>query len=339
MIEFAYPWMFLLLIVIVPVAWYFLRRRRPTVVVSSVLAAKKISRRRKLTLPEICFLIALALLSAALARPRLPQGESRVRSQGLDIILAIDLSGSMQSLDRPRELSDEKFIQALKNNRISNRLDAAKEEIRRFIEARPNDRIGLIGFAELAYSFVPPTLDHALLLERLNSLEVGEIGEQTGIASPIGLAVERLKRSTAPRRVLVLFTDGANTAENQLTPRQAAQLAKEFSVIIHTVGIGGNDAFAIVQTPFGGQLQRVTGGYDAEMLHDLAKLTGGTSFQAADAAGLKRVMKQINAMERTSIEQPRAVSFREYAPEVALAALAVLLFGVISGYTWKLRLP
>lgn len=339
MFDFQYPWMFLTLTVIPFMAWFFMVRRRPSVVIPTVAPARRIARKRRLTLPEICVLLALLLLSVALARPRRALGSEVIRAQGLDIVVAIDLSGSMQAIDRPRDMNNDRFISALNSGKMPNRLAVAKQEIRRFIESRPNDRIGLIGFADLAYSFVPPTLDHALLLERLDSLELGEIGEQTGIASPIGTAVARLKNSTAPRRIMLLFTDGANTARNQLTPQRAAELAKQFNVIIHTVGIGGNDAFAIVPTVAGARLVPMEGSYDSELLHQLAKITGGTAFHAADKAGMEQVMKEINALEKTNITQPRPVHYREFAPWTALAALAVLLFGLIAEYSWKMRLP
>ena len=340
MINLQYPWMLLTLLCVPLLAWRFLTRRRPSVVVSSVIPARRLSAgKRKLTFPEICVLISMLILSVALARPRQALGTEVQRAKGLDIVLAIDLSGSMQAIDRPADMNEERFVSAINSGKMPNRLAAAKEEIRKFVEARPNDRIGLIGFADLAYSFVPPTLDHALLLDRLESLEIGEVGEQTGIASPIGTAVKRLKNSAAPRRVMVLFTDGANTAQNQLTPQQAAELAKEFNVIIHTVGIGGNEAYAIATTPFGLRLVPVNGSYDAQLLHDLAKITGGSAFHAADRDGLKQVMREINALEKTNIAQPSPVNYREFAPVIALIALAVLLLGIIAQHTWKMRLP
>ena len=130
-------------------------------------------------------------------------------------------------------MSENKFVEQLQSGKITNRLESAKNAIREFISRRPNDRIGLIGFADLAYSFVPPTLDHALLLERLQALKPGELGNATGIASPIGNAVKRLKNSDSPRRVMVLFTDGENTADNQLTPQAAAETSRDLNVIIH----------------------------------------------------------------------------------------------------------
>ena len=339
MFDFQYPWMLLTLLVVPLMAWRFYCRRRPSVVIPSVVPARRVARKRRLTFPEICILLTLLFMGIALGRPRLALGSEVVRAQGLDIVLAIDLSGSMQAIDRPKNMNNERFISALNSGKMANRLAVAKAEIRRFIEKRPNDRIGLIGFADLAYSFVPPTLDHALLLSRLDSLEIGEVGEQTGIASPIGTAVNRLKNSTAPRRLLLLFTDGANTAQNQLTPRRAAEVAKEFNIVIHTVGIGGNDAYAVVSGFGGARLVPLEGSYDAELLHDLAKITGGTAYHAADKAGMEQVMKEINALEKTNITQPRPVHYREFAPVVALLALAVLLFGQIAGYTWKMRLP
>ena len=339
MIEFQYPWMLLSCLAGPLMAWRFMVRRRPSVVIPSVAPARKIVRKRRLTIPEIFMLAALLVMSIALARPRQALGSEVVRTRGLDIVLAIDLSGSMQAIDRPKDMNRDRFISALNSGKMANRLAVAKAEIRRFIEARPNDRIGLIGFADLAYSFVPPTLDHALLLERLDSLELGEVGEQTGIASPIGTAIQRLKNSSAPRRVMVLFTDGANTAQNQLTPRRAAELAKQFKVIIHTVGIGGNEAYAIVNTPFGARLAPVEGSFDAQLLDDLAKITGGTAFHAADNAGMEEVMKKINSLEKTNISQPRPVHYRELAPAVAIFALILLIIGATSEYSWQMRLP
>ena len=232
----------------------------------------------------------------------------------------------------------KQLAEALEKGTLKHRLEVAKAEIRRFIMQRPNDRIGLIGFADQAYSFAPPTLDHAWLVDRLDQLEPGMIGDATGIAAPIGSATSRLKNSAAPRRVLVLFTDGANTAENRVTPEQAARLAKEFNVIIHTVGIGSNQAF-VIGTGFGGGLVPVRDSFDEPLLRRLAETTGGSYFRAADADGMRQVMDEINRLERTNIEQPRYVEYREYAPLLALAALAVLLAGFTLQCTWKLRLP
>lgn len=155
-------------------------------------------------------LLALCVLIVALARPRAGNEKFLIRSQGIDIVLAIDLSGSMASYDVPRNItSGRDLVNAIEGGQLKNRLEVAKEEIAKFIAERPNDRIGLIGFADVAYNLAPPTLDHSWLLAHLANLKPGILGEMTGIASPIGTGVSRLKDSDAPRRVLVLFTDGA----------------------------------------------------------------------------------------------------------------------------------
>ncbi len=341
MIEFAYPWaLFALLGVIF--LYYFERhwRRRPSIVVSSARPFAALRRHRnRLGIVEYLMLAGAVVLVFALARPRFGDEKVIVRADGIDIILAIDMSGSMNAFDVPRNITDgRKLLEEINAGRVMNRLDVAKQEIRRFIESRPNDRIGLIGFADLAYSFSPPTLDHSWLIARLEQLEPGLIGDATGIASPIGSAVSRLRSSAAPRRVLVLFTDGANTAVNRLTPAQAAELAKEFNVVIHTVGIGSDNAYMLDNT-FGSRFIPYGDNFDEKLLRSLAEVTGGTYFHAADADGMKAVMERINELEKTSVEQPRYVEYREYAPLLALIAAGLFLLGFVIQSTWKLRLP
>lgn len=342
MFEFAHAYV-LLLLLLLPLLYFYTVyfRRRPSVVVASVQPFREVVVRRKMSFPQWCFLIGMALLIIAIARPRMGNEKVVIRSQGIDIILAIDLSGSMRAFDVPGEIrTAEQLNDALKKGALKNRLDTAKDEVRRFIESRPNDRIGLIGFADLAYSLAPPTLDHGWLLRHLERLEPGMLGDATGIASPIASGINRLKDSQAPRRVLVLFTDGRNTAENRLTPEQAAMLGKEFNVIVHTVGIGGKNAFVLMENPFGGtRPYPVQDEFDEPLLRKLAESAGGSYFHAEDAEGLKRVMGEINKLEKTSIEQPKYVEYNEFAPKIALLALALLLLGFVADSTWKLRLP
>ena len=340
MMEFLHPWFLLLLFAVPVAAAVMLFSPRPSVTVADAtpFAAARWKRRFP-TLPQWLMLAALTLAAVALSRPRQPVGVEKIRAKGVDIILALDMSGSMRAFDRPRGMSEETFLEKLRSGTIGDRLETAKAEIRRFIEQRPNDRIGLIGFADLAYSFVPPTLDHGLLLERLRSLRAGELGDATGIASPVGSAVKRLKDSDSPRRALVLFTDGENTAENRLTPQAAADLAKEFSVVIHTVGIGGGNAYALVNTPFGRSLRPVDTALDETLLRDLAQRTGGTYFPAADGAGMRRVMDEINALERTDHTAPKSADYREYAPMLSLIAAGLLMLGVCVYALGRRRLP
>ena len=148
--------------------------------------------------------------------------------------------------------------------------------------------------------------------------------------------VRRLKNSYAPRRVLVLFTDGANTAENRLTPEQSADLAKEFNCIVHTVGIGSDNAYVLAQ---GYGFQKVQGSFDEKLLSSIASVTGGTYFRAADKAGMKKVMEEINALEKTNIEQPKFVEYKEYAPTLALAGALLLLCAFAWENLIRVRIP
>ena len=342
MFEFTYPSM-LFLLLLIPLLWLYLAkfRKEPSIKVSSSAPFSSGRKRmfRRIPVSEWLMLAAGAVLIFAMARPR--KGDERiiVRANGIDIIIAIDMSGSMQAMDVPENIkSSSALFEAIKKQEVKHRLDVAKEEIARFIKERPNDRIGLLGFADLAYSFSAPTLDHRWLLERLEQLQPGMIGDATGIASPIASAVSRLKDSKAPRRVLVLFTDGANTAENRITPEQAAMLAKDFNVIIHTVGIGSQNAYVLDET-FGSRFIPVGDSFDEKLLRTLAEKTGGSYFHAADAQGMRKVMDEINKLEKTSVEQPRFVEYKEYAPTLAAVTLAILLLSVIVTNVFKVRIP
>ncbi len=341
MFEFAYPWV-LAGLLLLPFFYMLERfwRKRPSVVVSQVVPFSSSYRKRwNPTFPEWCRLLAVAVLIIALARPRSGDEKVVIRAQGIDIVLALDMSGSMRAYDVPKNLTDpRKLLEAINKKEIKNRLESAKAEIRRFIEKRPNDRIGLLGFADLAYSFAPPTLDHNWLLLQLDRLQPGMIGDATGIASPIGSAVSRLKNSAVPRRVLVLFTDGTNTAVNRLTPEQAARLAKEFNIIIHTVGIGSNNAYVLDNT-FGSRFIPAGDNFDEKLLKTIADTTGGSYFHADDAPALRKVMEEIDKMEKTTVEQPRYMEYREFAPNFAIVVALLLLLGFVADHTWKMRLP
>ena len=341
---FGAPWLLCLLLIVPPV-WLYLAfvRKPPTLVVSSVTPFRRPGGGRRFRMPgvpEHLFLAALTLLVVALARPRRGSERVVVHSKGVDMMLALDMSGSMTAYDLPPEMqSSRQVAEAIGSGRLENRFTAARRELERFAAARPADRIGLIGFADHAYRFVPPTPDRALFTERLKALTPGEIGDGTNLASPMISAVNRLKRSPSPRRVLVLFTDGAHNVAYRLTPEQAAALAKESKIVIHTVGIGGDRAVMAVDSPFGTQLQPYPGEFDEKLLRKIADATGGKYFHAGNAEGLRRVCSEIDALERTEQRTEKFVDYREYAPLLALAALALVLLGIVLGCTWKLRLP
>lgn len=341
MISFLHYWILFALpfVAIAVYIWFKRFRKRPAIVVSSVRPFAKVSKAKgRLDFCDWCILIALLLLIVAIARPRWGNEKSILRAKGIDIIIAMDLSGSMKSIDLPPEIGNANdFYRAYRKGNLPDRLAGAKIAIRNFVESRPNDRIGLIGFADHAYSFAPPTLDHQWLLERLGMLEAGSIGDRTGIASPISSGISRLKNSDSPRRVLVLVTDGANTVQEKISPEKAAELAKEFNVIIHTVGVGGNRAVYV--DPLTGQIGLVGNGFDEKLLKTIASTASGCYYHANDADAMKIVMDEINQLEKTTLETPKYMEYREFGIWFAAGALLFLLLGSIATAGWRLRLP
>jgi Ca-activated chloride channel homolog len=338
---FAYPWLLLLYLPYLVLLFYLRRRPAPAVVVASVQPfAAATSRKKSLGLPFILFTLAAGLLIFALARPRLGSEKIVLRADGIDIMLALDLSGSMKCYDVPKNITTHKQLRnAVENKELKNRLEVAKEEIRKFIIQRPNDRIGLVGFANMAYNASPPTLDHGWLLANLERLQPGIIGDGTGIASPIASAVHRLEKSDSKRRVLVLFTDGSNNVNARISPRQAAKFAKTCDVAIYTVGIGSDNAFSLQNTFAGPQFRQISGQFDESLLHDIATFSDGKYYRAYDQDGLEKAMNDINKLEKTSVEQPKYIEYKEFAPTIIALALAVLVIGFMLDNSLYLKLP
>lgn len=345
MLRFATPWMLLLYLPYAALLLYSLKRRKPSLIMPSVRAFKSANPNGRFhpitALPFLLHAIGIALLIFSAARPQKGIEMLKQRAEGIDIMLAIDLSGSMKAIDVPDTYkSEQEVYDAINKGTLKARIKIAKKEIRRFIEKRPNDRIGLIAFAPLPYVACPPTLDHAWLYRHLDRLEPGVIGNATGIAGPIASAVHRLKDSNSKRKVLVLFTDGSNNVNARITPRQAAKLAKTFDVIIYTVGIGSRNSFIVQDHPiFGRSLRQMGGEFDEALLKDIAQHSSGKYYTAADAKGLKNVMKEIDALEKTTKEQPRYVDYRELAPQLVLWGLVLILLAFFLESTVALKIP
>jgi Ca-activated chloride channel family protein len=318
---------------------WLMRRKKAALKIPSALPFERAGavRRFHLNIMETAVIAGSLILTAALARPRMENSRRIVQGEGVDMIIALDMSGSMAAYDCPADVPSRQFVSGIRRGISPNRLKTAKEEIRKFILKRPNDRIGLIGFADMAYSFVPPTADHKLLLNKLDGLEPGDLGDATGIASPIGTAVKQLQNAPSPRRVLVLFTDGSNTAVNQVTPLEAARAAGELDVIIHTVGIGSDKSFFM--DPRSGQIFPMRSDRDEPLLRELAAAAGGNYYAAADAAGMKKVMAEIDQLEKTGNESREFVTYREFAPQLVLAAGALILAALFFSAAGRTTLP
>ncbi len=342
--NFAYPWLLLLLIPLVGLLYHVMKRRNPTLIISSTKPFSQSGHSRRSLLlsnfPVIIYFIATAILILAAARPQHGIDEFKQRAEGIDIMLILDVSPSMQAFDIPEKYTSGKEVaEAINSGKLKSRVDIAKEEIKKFIETRPNDRIGLVAFAALPYAACPPTLDHSWLFAHLDRLDAGCLGDQTGIASPISSAVSRLKNCESKRKVAVLFTDGRNNVNAQITPIQAAKLAKTFDITVYTVGIGSKNSFIIQEGFFGKQLVPLQDEFDEKLLKEIAETTGGRYFTAADKEGFRKTMEEIDKLEKTSVEQPRFVDYKELAPPLIITALCLFLAGFILSSTWFLKVP
>jgi Ca-activated chloride channel family protein len=261
---------------------------------------------------------AIVPLAVALARPQEVLSSQSERAEGIDMVVAMDISGSMAALDF--EPTD--------------RIGVAKEVIQSFLQERVSDRIGLVVFAGAAVTLCPITLDHEVAGELLEDVEIGALPDGTAIGMGLGTAVSRLRESDADSRVIILVTDGASNS-GQLDPMTAADLAVEQGISVHTVLVGSGGVVPIpvtVRDPLTGrtavQTRRVEVEVNPELLAEIARRTGGTAFRARDPEALRDVFAEIDELERTEFTSTRLVRYRERFEPWALAAAGLLLLSV-----------
>lgn len=271
---------------------------------------------------------ALALMAVALARPQQGLESSRIRAEGIDIVLVVDVSTSM--------LAEDFTLHGKRYNRLA----VVKDVVKEFIEGRPNDRIGLVVFAGRPYTQCPLTLDHGWLLAQLDRAEIGMIEDGTAIGSGIATGLNRLRRSKAKSRVMVLLTDGVNNA-GSLTPEAAAQLAQTLDVKMYAIGAGTKGLAPYPATDVFGRrvYQQVKIEIDDEGLTRIAQATGGRYFRATDTESLKEIYAEIDRMETTTIEQPKYLTYKEWYPALLIPAILLLLLEVGLSQTWLRALP
>ncbi len=335
--EFHSPWWFLALLPLGLLAVLAWRRRPPAIGVSciaSFASAARHERGRRLRwrrLPLVLGVLALALFIVALARPRYGIEQALQRGRGIDIMLALDVSGSMSQFydNVPERMLNRRVTLDEVREKLESRLELAVRELLRFVENRADDRIGLIVFSRIPFLVSPPTLDHDFVLSHLKMLDdMRGFPDGTGIAAPLGSVVSRLKGSPAKRRVAVLFSDGADNASQGITPRQAARVAVKFNITVYTVGIGSEQSYGLQSSFFGYSFQPIQQGYDRELLQDIADATGGRFFGAGDADEFKRVMDEIDELEKTELKKPFYTEYRERFLPFAIAGLVLLLIAV-----------
>ncbi|MES2410113.1 MAG: VWA domain-containing protein [Bacteroidota bacterium] len=312
-------WLFLLLPA--AVLWQIWKRKQqsPTLKISSVKgfkAQKSLLAKLKPFL-FVLRLLALSSLIIAMARPRKVDISSQTKStKGVDIVMAIDVSGSMLAKD-------------LKPNRM----EALKKVAENFVEGRPNDRIGIVVYASEAYTKTPVTSDKAIIQQAIQSIKYDNVLQDgTGIGMGLTTAVNRLKDSKAKSKVIILLTDGVNNA-GFIEPETASQIAKEYGIKVYTIGIGtnGNAMFPYAYAPNGGFLFRMMPvEIDVNLLQTIARNTGGKYFRATSNSKLESIYKEINKLETTEIQELKFYDYDEkYRLFVWIAGILILLeFGL-----------
>jgi len=329
MMELARPWFLLLSAPVLAALWWQWRGRSAQAVLRhpnlELLEGAGSSLRVRLR-ARLGWLQALAmiLLVVAAAGPRVAHQRESVKGRGIDIVLALDVSGSMRSLD----------FQPL------DRLQSAKEVIRSFIAGRSHDRIGLVLFAARAFTQCPLTLDHPVLTRFLDEVEVGLIDDGTAIGLGLATAVSRLKHSDSPSRTVVLLTDGANNIPT-LEPETAADLAHTLGVRVYTIAIGkeGLVPFPVDDPFFGRRTRQVESHLDLDLLRNIAQRTGGQMFQATNADMLKGVFATIDKLETARYETLVSTWYRELAGWFILPAILLLVMQSVLDVFWLRRLP
>jgi Ca-activated chloride channel family protein len=331
--KFANPWLLLLLLALPLWLWWERRcRQRGGLKFSSVETARSLLSFWVAVGPSLLLMlrgVTLVLFVAALARPQLGRRESKVRTEGIDIVLVLDISGSMQAMDYEKD-----------GQRVS-RIDAVKDVVREFIRARPNDRIGMVAFGTLPYVASPLTLDHDWLERNLDRVRIGLVEGNTAIGAGIGTAVNRLRDTTAKSKVIVLLTDGDENVHNP-PALEAAKAAKEFNVRVYTIGAGSQGIAPMPVYDGAGNLlgyQQIRADLDEDLLKQIATLTGGQYFRAADTAALKKTYAQIDSMEKQKVETFAYEEWRELFLWFLAPGLGCLLLAVTLEHTRLRRLP
>lgn len=325
---FEYPYLlWLLLLPLLLTARYLyieLRERRPHLRVSSVRPWTKGGRSMLSVIRHLPFALriaALSLIIVALARPRSSNEVEKRDTEGIDIVLAMDVSTSMLARDFTPD-----------------RLSAAKDIAIEFISQRPSDRMGIVVFAGESYTQCPLTTDRATLINLMKEVQTDLIEDGTAIGNGLATAVARMMDSDAPSRVVILLTDGVNN-RGEIAPQTAAEIAKTYGIRVYTIGVGANGTAPYpVMTPWGVEVRNMQVEIDEDLLKEVAKTTGGRYFRATDNTKLAEIYSEINKMETARTTVDSFPVYKELFGGYALAALICLALELLVGLMLR-RLP
>jgi len=322
---------FLLLLVLIPIMalwWRWLRRRgaRHVSVSSAEIypdAASIWKVRAIASLPWLQ-LAALVLLIAALARPQILNTFQVEKHRGIDILVALDISGSMASVDfKPR-----------------NRLEVAKTVIADFIHRRRSDRIGLVVFAGTSFTRCPLTIDDSMLLNALDDTRIGDLEDGTALGMALATSVNRIRHAPTATRIIILITDGVNN-RGEIAPRDAASIAREFGIKVYTIGVGrrGQAPYPVTDALGQKRFAMVNVEIDEDLLKEIASTTGGLYFRATDKDSLERIFSEIDRWEKSEVSSRRVVQARELFSWFMGAGLLLLVISAVAQRTWLHELP
>lgn len=326
---FEYPGIFWLLIIpallIIHYIWLEVAQRHPHLRVSTSIPWKLAGSRSMASLRHHTFLwriVAIVLIIIGLARPRTSETVTEVDSEGIDIVLAMDVSTSMLARDL-----------------YPDRINASKDIATEFVSQRRSDKIGLVVFAGESFTQCPLTNDKRTLITLMNEVETGIIEDGTAIGNGLATAVARLSESEAKSRVVILLTDGVNNS-GEVSPQMATEIAKQYGIKVYTIGVGKEGmAKYPVQTPWGIQLQDVKVEIDEPLLKDIAQATGGKYFRATDNTKLAEIYNEINQMETGRTTITNAVVYEELFMKYLLWAFAFLMLELFFNWFVIKRMP
>jgi Ca-activated chloride channel family protein len=318
---------------LLPLVTLWRGRRGPVAAIeySDVGLAREVARRSRSRIGRWVWLlpiVAAVLMIVGLARPQRGHSRTEVTANGIDIVLGLDVSGSMQALD---------FL--IDNQRV-NRIEVVKSVVARFIEERPNDRIGIIAFAGAPYLVSPITLDHDWLQQNLERVNIGGVDDGTAIGSAIAAGVNRLRTTPAKSKVVILLTDGMNNT-GKISPLAAAEAAKALGVKIYTIGVGVRGKAPIPVKDEAGNLHLIMAQVDVDekTLQAVADQTGGKFYRATDTDSLRKIYEQINRLETTAQTVQKFEHYDELYPWALIPSLAILGLGALLQHTRYRRLP
>jgi len=316
-------WYFLFLIPII-IYLFLLKKDKSSLSFSSVKLLKKAGLKEtiKHRLGKYLITAALILLSIALARPQLIEDNIRIDQEGIDIALVLDVSSSMLSVDIEPD-----------------RLEAARETMDSFIQKRANDRLALVIYAGTAYTRIPLTLDHNLIRESLQDVDINSVNQDgTAIGMGISAALNRLKKSEAESKVIILITDGVNNA-GAINPLTAADLARDMGIRVYTIGVGTDETIMAVQIFGQTRYQRYEGGLDEKLLMEIAERTGARYYRAEAAKELADIFTEIDQLEKSVFERDNFQQYTELAFVLIMIALLLLLLGLFLDQYYFIRIP